>query len=64
MFSRTEDVAIGPGRGVLVGISGLAAKALDVARRTMGKMLIQVARNAAMGGQSPRSPWVFIWRLK
>ena len=64
MFSQKKDAAIGPGRGVLVGISASAAKVVAVAGRTMGKMLIQVARNAAMGGQSPRSLWYFVSRLK
>ena len=63
MFSQDKDVAIGPGRGVLVGISAFAAKVVDVAGRTMGKMLIQVARNATMGGHSPRCPKLFVSRL-
>ena len=64
MSSQNKDVAIGPGRGVLVGNTAFAAKVVNVAGRTIRTMFIQGARNAAMGGQSPGSLWYFVSRLK
>ena len=64
MSSQNKDFATGPGRGVLVGNTAFAAKVVDVAGRIIEKMFIQVARNAAMVGQSPRSLWYFVSRLK